>query len=53
MWLCCGGEGIRTWFVYELTKGHEEEGLKELVNYYTAYYEIEGYKVEIHSVLKP
>ena len=53
MWLCYGGEGIRTWSVYELTKGHEDEGIKELVNYYTAYYKIEGYKVEIHSVLKP
>jgi hypothetical protein len=53
MWLCYGGEGIKTWFVYETTKGHEDEGLKELTNYYTAFYKIEGYKVEITPVLKP
>ncbi len=32
MWMCYGGEGVKTWFVYELTEGHEEEGLKELFN---------------------
>ena len=53
MWVCYGGEGIKAWFVYETTKGHEEEGLKELTNYYTAYMNIEGYKVDIHPVLKP
>ncbi|MDW7729783.1 MAG: hypothetical protein SCJ94_07220 [Bacillota bacterium] len=53
MWLCYGGDGVKTWFVYEVTKGHEEEGLKELTNYYTAYFSIEGYKVDITPVLKP
>jgi hypothetical protein len=53
MWLCYGGDGIKAWFVYELTKGHEEAGLKELTNYYTAYFGVEGYKVEMTPVLKP
>lgn len=53
MWVCYGGEGIKAWFVYEITKGHEEEGFKELTNYYTVYFNIEGYKVDLLPVLKP
>jgi hypothetical protein len=53
MWVCYGGEGIKAWFVYEITKGHEEEGFKELTNYYTAYLNVEGFKVDILPVLKP
>jgi len=30
MWVCYGGEGIKAWFVYETTKGHEEEGRRQL-----------------------
>ena len=53
MWMGYGGEGVKAWFVYETTKGHEEEGFVELTNYYTAYFNIEGYKVDIAPVLKP
>lgn len=53
MWMCYGGDGVKSWFVYESKKGHEEEGLKELTGYFPAYFEIEGFKVEIFPVLKP
>lgn len=53
MWMSYGSDGIKSWFVYEAEKGHEEEGLKALTSYYTAYFDIKGYKVAITPVLKP
>ena len=52
-WTCLGGEGINYWYVYELEKGHEEEGFMELNKYEAHFHEIEGYKVKIQTVMKP
>jgi len=41
-WTCLGGEGINYWYVYELEKGHEKEGLKELAKAEVHFQDIEG-----------
>ena len=52
-WLGYGGEGIEFWSIYELEKGHEEEGRMELVEAEVLFYDIEGYKVDIINVMSP
>jgi len=52
-WICYGGEGMNFWMVYELEKEHEEEGLKELAKTEVHFHDIEGYKVNIQTVMKP
>jgi len=52
MWMSYGGDGIKTWYVCEIDKEHEE-GFKELVNRYTPYFNVGGYKVNIQPVMKP
>jgi hypothetical protein len=53
MWMCYGDDGIKTWAVYEVEKGHEEEGLKTIVNNYIPFFGVEGYKIKIEPVMKP
>ncbi len=52
-WTCLGGEGMNFWMVYELEKGHEEEGFMELAKRETNFFDIEGLKLSILNVLKP
>jgi len=52
-WICYGGEGVNVWMVYELEKGHEEDGLMELVKTEVHFFDIEGYKVNFQTVMKP
>lgn len=40
-----GGKGIKAHVVYEIEKGHEDEGLKEISKRMTAYYDIEGFEI--------
>ena len=53
MWGCLGGEGMNYWQVFELEKGHEEEGFMELAKSEVHFHDIEGYKVNIQTVMKP
>ena len=53
MWVSYGGDGIATYSVLELEKGHEDEAMKELVSYFVQYYDIEGYQVDVIPVAKP
>lgn len=52
-WTGYGGEGVNVWSIYELEKGHEEEGSNELFKLLVNFYHIEGFKVNIQTVLKP
>jgi hypothetical protein len=52
MWMAYGGDGMKTWFVCEIDKEHDE-GLKELGSRYTSYFNVEGYKVSIIPIIKP
>jgi hypothetical protein len=53
MWMCYGDDGIKTWAVFEVEKGHEEEGLKTIINNYIPFFGVEGYKTKIEPVMKP
>jgi len=53
MWMCYGDDGIKTWAVYEVEKGHEEEGLKAITNIYILFFDVEGYKTKFEYVIKP
>jgi hypothetical protein len=52
MWMAYGGDGMKTWFVCEIDKEHDE-GFKELGSRYTSYFNVEGYKVSIIPIIKP
>jgi hypothetical protein len=45
-----GGDGIKSCVIYEIEKGHEEEGLKEIVGLFAQLLSIEGYKFTIEPV---
>jgi hypothetical protein len=40
-----GGEGVKTYTLYEIEEGKEYEGYKEMMEFITQYYEVEGYKI--------
>lgn len=46
-----GDKGIIVTSVSEIEKGHEEEGIKYLVEYYVDFYEVEGFEVQLPLVL--
>ena len=46
-----GGEGIKNYSLYEVEKGHVDEGFKELLKSYVAYFSIEGWKFTVEPLL--
>jgi hypothetical protein len=46
-----GGKGIMAHVVYEIEKGHEDEGLKEIAKRMTVYYDVEGFEVSSDVLL--
>jgi hypothetical protein len=46
-----GGKGVTAYGIYEVEKGHEDEGVKALVKLITNYYDIDGYEIAIRVVL--
>ena len=46
-----GGDGIKGYSLYEVEKGHVDEGFKELLKSYVAYFSIEGYKFAVEPLL--
>jgi len=46
-----GGDGVKTYALYEIEKGHVEEGIKELIKRYVPYYSIEGWKYTSETLL--
>jgi len=53
IWINFGGDGIKSVAIHEVEKGHEDEAYKALTEYFTQFYNIEGFKVNIETVLKP
>lgn len=37
-----GGEGVKTYTLYEIEEGKEYEGYKEMMEFVTQYYQVEG-----------
>jgi len=46
-----GGDGIKSYSIYEIEKGHVEEGIKELHKRYVPNFSIEGWKYTIEPLL--
>jgi len=46
-----GGDGIKAYNLYEVEKGHEDEGYKELMKEEVPYLNIEGYKFTVEPLL--
>ena len=46
-----GGKGIKTYTMYEIEKGREDEGIKEITQRYTAYFDVEGFEITSEVVL--
>ncbi len=46
-----GGKGITTYDIYEIEKGHEDEGTKALAKDQIKYYDVEGYEITSKTVL--
>ena len=53
LWLNAGEDGVKSWSVYEVEKGRENEGYKEIISRHSPYFSIEGFKLKIEAVLKP
>lgn len=53
MWLAPGGKGVKSWTIYEVENGHEDEGYKEIGSRHSEYFHIEGFEMNIEPVLKP
>jgi len=46
-----GGDGMKTYILYEIEKGQVEEGIKELNKRYVAYFNIEGWKFTVEPLM--
>ncbi len=46
-----GGKGIKSYYLVEIEKGHEDEGIKEISKRMTVYFEVEGYEIDSEVVM--
>jgi len=53
VYIAAGGDGMKTYVLYEIEKGHVEEGIKELNKRMVAYFNIEGWKFTVESLMTP
>jgi len=51
VYVTTGGDGLKAYNLYEIEKGHVEEGIKELTKRYVPFYSIEGWKHTIETLL--
>jgi hypothetical protein len=48
-----GGDGMKAYVLYEIEKGHVDEGFKEVTKRHVPYFSIEGWKYTIEPLLSP
>jgi hypothetical protein len=46
-----GGKGIKAYWLVEIEKGHEDEGIKEIAKRLTIYFDVEGYEIDSEVVV--
>ena len=51
IYIAAGGDGMKTYILYEIEKGQVEEGIKELNKRYVAYFNIEGWKFTVEPLM--
>jgi len=50
-WVTLGGDGVKSYTIYEVKKGHEDEGYKVVVKRLAGMFSIEGFKASTEVVL--
>jgi len=51
VYVAYGGKGIKGYALFEIEKGREDEGIKEIAKRLTIYYDVEGYEITSDVVL--
>jgi hypothetical protein len=51
LYITPGGDGMKAYNLYEVEKGHEDEGYKELMKEFVPFFNIEGYKFTVEPLL--
>jgi len=51
LYIAPGGDGIKNYSLYEIEKGHVQEGIMELNKRFVAYFNIEGWKFTVEPLL--
>ena len=46
-----GGDGMKAYVLYEIEKGHVDEGFKEVTKRHVPYFNIEGWKYTIEPLM--
>jgi len=50
-YVTAGGDGIKVYTLWDIEKGHLEEGIKEVTKRMVPYFSIEGYKYTLETLL--
>jgi len=50
-YVAAGGDGIKGYTLYEIERGHVEEGIKEVTKRMVPFFSIEGYKYTLETLL--
>jgi len=50
-YIVAGGDGFKSYSLYEIEKGQVEEGIKELNKRFVAFFNIEGWKYTIEPLM--
>ena len=51
LYIAPGGDGVKSYALYEIEKGHVDEGYEALLKLYVPYFNIEGWKFAVEPVL--
>lgn len=51
LYLALGGDGIKSYALYEIEKGHVDEGYTGLLKVYVPFFNIEGWKFTVEPLL--
>ena len=51
LYLTPGGDGMKAYVLYEIEKGHVDEGFKEVTKRHVPYFNIEGWRYTIEPLL--
>jgi len=53
VYIAPGGDGMKSYGLYEIEKGHVDEGVKELNKGFVAFFNIEGWKFTLEPLMTP
>ncbi len=50
IYITAGGDGVKSYVLYEVERGHVEEGIKELSDRFALFFNIEGWKYTLEPL---